>query len=113
MTVARGIGAVLAFALLAPGGGSSGPGEAPSASTSTLRATWFDRDGDGHLERGPGEPLLARTDLAAAARPTGTLASVAVFADAHLRDTESPLRADQLDRLGPPFQSTFRPQETL
>lgn len=106
------IGAATALLLALAGCGSSSDG-VPRRSTSTLHATWVDRQGDGQLQPGPGEPLTPRTALAPASRPVRTLASLAVFTDAHVRDTESPLRADQLDRLGPPFQSTFRPQEAL
>jgi 3',5'-cyclic AMP phosphodiesterase CpdA len=84
---------------------------APSGST--LRATWGDQVGDGQLRLGRGEPLLERTELAPAAAPTGVLATLAHVTDAHVLDASSPARVTFLDRLGPPFQSTFRPHEAL
>src|SRR5262245_41466504 len=42
-----------------------------------------------------------------------TLASLAVLTDVHVRDEEAPARVPFLNRLGGPFSSTFRPQETL
>jgi 3',5'-cyclic AMP phosphodiesterase CpdA len=108
----RALLACLALVLLLAGcgGGSSAPGP---ASSSTLQATWHDPDGDGFLERGRGEPLRDRTDLAPAARPGRTLATVAVLTDVHVRDEESPARVPFLDRLGGSFSSTFRPQDAL
>ena len=44
---------------------------------------------------------------------TALLATVAHVTDAHVLDAASPARVSFLDRLGPPFQSTFRPHETL
>ena len=97
--------------------GNDDPGPAPSASAaadgSTLRATFADPDGDGVLERGPGEPLRDRTALGPAARPGRVLASVGILTDVHVRDEESPARPTFLDRLGPPFSAVFRPQEAL
>ena len=106
-----GVLAVAAVLVLWLAGDDAG---APAATGgSTLRSTFVDRDGDGTLERGGGEPLRDRTELAPASRPGRVLASVGVIADVHVRDEESPARPAFLDRLGPPFSSTFRPHETL
>ncbi len=98
---------------LAVGAGGSDPGDGPDRSGSTLRATWVDPDGDGVLQRGPGEGLVDRTDLAPVARSGRVLATLGQITDTHVRDEESPARVSFLDRLGGPFKPTFRPQETL
>ncbi len=107
LVIALGLGAV---ALTLSGGGGAGAG---AGETSTLRATYADRDGDGVLERAPAEPLRDRTELSVARRPGRTLALLAHITDAHVRDEESPARATLLDRLGAPFKPTFRPHEAL
>jgi 3',5'-cyclic AMP phosphodiesterase CpdA len=89
------------------------PAGGTAAAGSTLRATPVDPDGDGTLERGPGEPLRARTALGPAAPAGPTLATVGIVTDVHVRDEESPARPVFLDRLGPPFSAVFRPHEAL
>ena len=89
-----------------------GTGRAPS-SGSTLRSTWIDPLGNGQLAIGPGEPLVDRVDLGPRAAADAVLATLAHLTDAHVLDASSPARVPFLDRLGPPFQSTFRPQEAL
>jgi 3',5'-cyclic AMP phosphodiesterase CpdA len=102
--------AVLAAVFAAGCGEGAAPRPPPG---STLRATLVDRDGDGALERGPGEPLRDRTELGGGGRPTATLATFAQLTDLHVRDEESPARVPFLDRLGGVFGPTFRPQEAL
>jgi hypothetical protein len=101
-------GSATAAALLAGcgGSGSSAPG-------STLLRTLVDPDGDGLLQRGPGLPLIDRTDLAPRATPGHVLAAVAQVSDLHVRDAQSPGRVAFLDRLGPDLGSAFRWHETL
>ncbi|HET7048355.1 MAG TPA: metallophosphoesterase [Solirubrobacteraceae bacterium] len=99
-------------ALLAAGCGSEGS-PAPAPSGSTLSSTWRDPGGTGGLSAGSGERLLARTELGPARPAAATLATLAHVTDAHVLDASSPARVTFLDRLGEPFQSTFRPQEAL
>jgi hypothetical protein len=102
--------AALALEGCAPGArtGAGGPWGG-----STVRATWRDRTGDGQLTRAPGEPLRARSELGAPAPAERTLVRLVHLTDAHVMDAASPARVPFLDRLGPPLQSTFRPQEAL
>ena len=103
--------AALGALLLAGCGGSGGTGA--SRSGSTLVSTWVDPVGDGQLRVGPGEALVDRTELGRRAAGASVLATFAHVTDAHVLDASSPARVTFLNRLGPPFQSTFRPQETL
>jgi 3',5'-cyclic AMP phosphodiesterase CpdA len=102
---------LLGTAVLAAGCGS-GARPAPGDG-STLRAVYADPDGSGVLRPAPGEPLVSRIELGSPARATGVLATIAHLTDAHVLDAQSPARVTFLDRLGTPFQSTFRPHETL
>ena len=72
------------------------PRAAPPA-TRRSHATLVDPDGDGFLERGPGEPLVDRGGRGALGR---TLATFGQLTDTHVRDEESPARVPFLDRLG-------------
>ena len=98
-------------ALLATGCGSARSTAAGSGST--LASTWIDPGGAGALAPGPGEALIARTELGPRRPAQAVIATLAHVTDAHVLDASSPARVPFLDRLGPPFESTFRPQETL
>jgi 3',5'-cyclic AMP phosphodiesterase CpdA len=80
---------------------------------STIDTTWGDPEGTGVLRPIPGEPLTPRTELGRPAPATRQIATLAHLTDAHVLDASSPARVPFLDRLGDPFESTFRPQETL
>lgn len=108
----RALTAVLVgIAVVASGCGASR--RQPDAGGSSLRTTYADVDGDGRLSVSPGESLRDRTELGVRARLRPELARFAHVTDAHVRDEESPARAPFLDRLGVPFTSVFRPQESL
>jgi hypothetical protein len=76
-------------------------------------STWGDPVGDGQLRVLSGEPRVDRVELGPPAAQVGVLATLAHVTDAHVLDASSPARVTFLDRLGSPFQSTFRPQEAL
>jgi len=101
---------VVVVAIVAGVVGCASSGPPPG---STVSGTWVDTGGDGTLERAGGEPLLDRIELAPRAGPVRTIATFAQLTDAHVVDAQSPARVPFLDRLGSPFQSTFRPQEVL
>lgn len=100
------VAAAVASGVLATRGGRAWDG-------STLRGTWDDPHGTGTLDRGPGEPLLDRTDLAPQSPPVRTLATFVAIGDPEITDAQSPARLEMLDRYGAPFTSAFRPQEAL
>ncbi len=93
------------------GCGSSAAVAAPSGST--LESTWDDPAGDGQLRVLAGEPFVLRDELGGRAALGPSLGVLAHLTDAHVLDASSPARVTFLNRLGPPFQSTFRPQEAL
>jgi 3',5'-cyclic AMP phosphodiesterase CpdA len=101
-----------AGALLSAGCGSAGRGGAAD-SGSTIASTWADPAGTGSLRPSPGEALVARLELGPARPAERVIATLAHLTDAHVLDASSPARVPFLDRLGDPFESTFRPQETL
>jgi hypothetical protein len=100
--------ALILVAIALAGCGASGAATPDPAST--LQGTLVDRNGDGFLEPGPGEPLIER---GGDGQPGRTLATFGQLTDTHVRDEESPARAPFLDRLGSPVDSTFRPQEAF
>ncbi|MDX6480582.1 MAG: hypothetical protein QOG85_1092 [Gaiellaceae bacterium] len=104
--LALAVAAAVASAVLAMRGGDAWDG-------STLHGSWVDPHGTGVLVRGPGEPLVDRTDLAPQSLPTRTLATFVAIGDPEITDAQSPARVEMLDRYGPPFTAAFRPQETL
>ena len=90
----------------------SGASAQPQAQTGR---TIVDRNHDNRLEYGPAEPIQLRTDLAQ--RGSGgtpiRLIHFAQMTDTQLVDEESPARVEFVDRLGPPYDAAYRPQEGL
>lgn len=85
--------------------------------TTTLERT-IQRDAEGNLISGPGEPYVVRTELAQALAGRGDRRrSIVAFhhlSDFRILDEESPLRAEWSDQCDPPPDaSAFRPQEAL
>ncbi len=105
-----GIG-VAGLGLAGCGTSSTDAGAAPDGST--LISTWADPNGDGQLTVGPGERLVLREELGTRSAYRRTLGTVGHLTDAHVMDAASPARVTFLARLGPPLQSTFRPNEAL
>jgi 3',5'-cyclic AMP phosphodiesterase CpdA len=117
LTRREAIGGALAGSVATLGAlGLSGCGVArdlPAADGSTLKTTWTGAAGDGQLRVGAGEPLSDRVALGPRSPIVAELARFAHLTDAHVMDASSPARVPFLARLGPPVQSTFRPQEAL
>ncbi len=65
------------------------------------------------LEQAAGEPLRQRRELAPAAAVARTLVTFAQISDAHITDSQSPLRVEAIDPIGGAVASAFRPQEAL
>jgi len=103
----------LGGAALVLAGCGIGARRAPAPDGSTLRSSYVDPRGDGVLQVGDGVPLIDRHELAPVALPGAVLCTLAHLTDAHVLDEQSPARVPFLRRLGPPFNSTFRPQEAL
>ncbi len=113
ITRRQAIGEVLAGTAVIAAGCGTATAPRPDPHGSTLNTTYQDPGGTGVLTPVAGEPLRPRTELGARAAAVGVLACIAHVTDPHILDAQSPARVTFLDRLGPPFQSTFRPQETL
>jgi metallophosphoesterase (TIGR03767 family) len=83
---------------------------------STIAGVVVDRNGDGLLERSPGEPLLVRRDLAQGSGRSPNSRPLIFFAqmtDFQLVDEESPARVELVDRYGGSLSAAYRPQEGL
>ena len=87
----------------------------PRPQPDTPRRTIVDRNHDNRLEYGPREAIQLRTDLAQRGSG-GTARQLIYFAqmtDTQLVDEESPARVEFVDRIGPPYEAAYRPQEGL
>ncbi len=102
------VSGAVALLLLAVGGASA---QAPVQTARTI----VDRNDDNRLEYGPAEQIVLRTDLAQ--RGSGSspvrLIHFAQMTDTQLVDEESPARVEFVDRIGPPYEAAYRPQEGL
>ena len=102
----------LAFALilllLAVGGASA---HTPVPTGRTI----VDRTDDNRLEHGPAEPIWIRTELAqhGSGGAPARLIHFAQMTDTQLVDEESPARVEFVDKIGPPYEAAYRPQEGL
>ena len=106
----------LPIALTVAGVLAIGASAAPPPDT-TIARTIVDRNGDGLLELGAGEPLVVRQELASAQsgrqgrrRP---LVFFAQMTDFQIVDEESPARVELVDRYGGSLSAAYRPQEGL
>jgi Calcineurin-like phosphoesterase len=113
ITRRQALGELLAATALMAAGCGGRRARVATGSGSTLASTWADPSGTGGLTPGPGEALIARTELGPRRAQTKVIATLAHLTDAHVLDASSPARVTFLDRLGAPFESTFRPQEAL
>jgi metallophosphoesterase (TIGR03767 family) len=98
----------VALLLLATGGASA------HAPVQTVR-TIVDRNDDNRLEYGPAEQVLLRTELAQhnSSHSPVLLIHFAQMTDTQLVDEESPARVEFVDKIGPPYEAAYRPQEGL
>jgi metallophosphoesterase (TIGR03767 family) len=102
---------------LAGAGALAVAASAAAPPASTVAGTIADRNGDGLLESGRGEPMLVREELASAQPGRGSrrrgIAFFAQLSDVHIVDEESPARVEMVDRYGGSLSAAYRPQEGL
>jgi 3',5'-cyclic AMP phosphodiesterase CpdA len=82
----------------------------------TVERSILDTDGDNRLDPAPGEDYgpprqELGTTTSTRARTRERLIFFGQMTDTHVVDEESPLRVEFLDKFGPPFTSSYRPQE--